>query len=86
MASLIRNLPEKEKRVIVIEHDLAILDFLSDQVCLLYGEPGAYGIISHVHGVRVGINTFLNGFIRDENMQFRENALQFHERPPVESL
>ena len=86
MAKLIRNLPGKEKRVVVIEHDLAILDFLSDQVCMLYGEPGAYGIISHVHGVRVGINTFLNGFIRDENMQFRENAIHFHERPPVESL
>lgn len=86
MAKLIRALPNGEKRVIVIEHDLAILDYLSDQVCLLYGEPGAYGIISKVAGVRVGINTYLNGFIRSENMRFRDEPIHFHERPPTESL
>ena len=86
MAKMIRKLPGKDKRVIVIEHDLAILDFLSDQVCLLYGAAGAYGIISHPQGVRVGINIFLNGYIKDENMRFRENGITFHERPPQESL
>lgn len=86
MAKLIRNLPNDSKRVVVIEHDLAILDFLSDQVCLLYGEPGAFGIISNVAGVRVGINTFLNGYIKSENMRFREEPIHFHERPPSESL
>ncbi|RLI62856.1 MAG: ribosome biogenesis/translation initiation ATPase RLI, partial [Promethearchaeia archaeon] len=86
MAKLIRNLPQDSKRVVVIEHDLAILDFLSDQVCLLYGEPGAYGIISNVAGVWVGINTFLNGYIKSENMRFREEPIHFHERPPTQSL
>ncbi|UYP46435.1 Vitamin B12 import ATP-binding protein BtuD [Candidatus Lokiarchaeum ossiferum] len=86
MAKLIRELSDTEKRVIVIEHDLAILDFLSDQICLLYGVPGAYGIISNVQGVRVGINIYLNGYIKDENMRFREEAIQFHERPPASSL
>ncbi|MCF2138966.1 MAG: ribosome biogenesis/translation initiation ATPase RLI [Candidatus Lokiarchaeota archaeon] len=86
MARLIRKLPQDSKRVIVIEHDLAILDFLSDQVCLLYGEPGAYGIISNVAGVRVGINTFLNGYIKSENMRFREEPIQFHDRPPADTL
>lgn len=86
MAKLIRELSDTEKRVIVIEHDLAILDFLSDQICLLYGVPGAYGIISNVQGVRVGINIYLNGYIKDENMRFRDEAIQFHERPPASSL
>ena len=86
MAMKIQNLSTNENRIIVIEHDLAILDFLSDQICMLYGQPGAYGIISHVHGVRVGINTYLGGYIKDENMRFREDAIKFHDRPPSDSL
>jgi ATP-binding cassette, sub-family E, member 1 len=86
MANLIRALPGTDKRVIVVEHDLAILDYLSDNICLLYGEPGGYGIISHPQGVRVGINIYLNGYIKDENMRFREQAIRFHERPPNDSL
>lgn len=31
------------KYVIVVEHDLAVLDYLSDFICVLYGQPGAYG-------------------------------------------
>jgi len=83
MAKLIRNLPGDEKRVVVIEHDLVILDYLSDQICLLYGHPSAYGIISNVQGVRVGINIYLNGYIKDENMRFREEAIRFHQRPTI---
>ncbi len=86
MAQLISALPQKDKRVVVIEHDLAILDYLSDQICLLYGEPSAFGIISNVHGVRVGINTYLNGYIKDENMQFRDQPIKFHDRPPISSM
>ena len=83
MAELIRNLSKKNKRIIVIEHDLAILDFISDQVCLLYGEPGAYGIISNVHSVRNGINIYLQGYIPDDNRRFRKQSIKFHERHPM---
>jgi len=86
MAKLIRNLSAEKKTVIVVEHDLAILDYLSDYVSVLYGEPGVYGIISHPQGVRVGINIYLNGYIKDENVRFREDSIRFHERPPQESL
>ncbi|MFX1365158.1 MAG: ribosome biogenesis/translation initiation ATPase RLI [Promethearchaeota archaeon] len=86
MAKLIRTLSEKDKTVIVVEHDLAILDYLSDYVSILYGQPGVYGIISHPQGVRVGINIYLNGYIKDENVRFRETPIIFHERPPQESL
>ena len=85
VARAIRSLRKFEKIVVVAEHDLAILDYLSDQICLFYGEPGVYGIVSHVHGVRAGINIYLQGFIPDENVRFRKEAIIFHEKPPTES-
>ncbi|MCP4761216.1 MAG: ribosome biogenesis/translation initiation ATPase RLI, partial [archaeon] len=86
MAGLIRSLAAKGKTILIVEHDLAILDYLSDYVSLLYGKPGAYGIISHPHGVRVGINVYLGGYIKDENMRFRPEPIVFHTRPPIETL
>ncbi len=83
MAQMVRGLTSAGKTVIVVEHDLAILDYLSDQVCLLYGKPGAFGIVSHPQGVRVGINIYLNGYLKDENMRIREEPIHFHERPPA---
>jgi len=85
MAKLIRTLTDNDKTVVVVEHDLAILDYLSDYISLLYGIPGAYGIISHPQGVRVGINIYLNGYIKDENVRIRNDPIRFHERPPIDS-
>jgi len=84
-AKIIRSLIDETKVVILAEHDLAMLDYLSDQICVLYGEPGIYGIVSHSHGVRVGVNIFLDGFIPDENMRFRAEAIRFHTKPPREA-
>ena len=86
MAKLIRSLSDDNKTIVVVEHDLAILDYLSDYISLFYGVPGAYGIISHPQGVRVGINIYLNGYIKDENVRIRDEPIQFHERPPINSL
>lgn len=83
VAKAIRRLTEEEKTVIVAEHDLAVLDYLSDQICIFYGEPGVYGIVSHVHGVRVGINIYLDGYIQDENVRFRKEPILFHIKPPT---
>ena len=85
MAKLIRSLTDDNKTVVVVEHDLAILDYLSDYISLFYGVPGAYGIISHPQGVRVGINIYLNGYIKDENVRIRDEPIQFHERPPIDT-
>jgi len=60
-----------------VEHDLSILDYLSDYICCLYGTPGAYGVVTLPSSVREGINIFLNGFIPSENMRFREEKLTF---------
>ncbi len=85
-ARVIRSLKEDGKTVIVAEHDLAILDYLSDQICVFYGTPRVYGIVSHVHGVRVGINIYLQGFIPDENVRFRKDPIIFHVKPPAAGL
>lgn len=82
VARAIRSLKEEQKTIIVAEHDLAIIDYLSDQICLFYGDPGVYGVVSHVHGVRTGINIYLQGYIPDENILFRKESIIFHEKPP----
>jgi ATP-binding cassette subfamily E protein 1 len=84
VAKAIRSLKDEEKTVILAEHDLAMLDYLSDQVCIIYGEPGVYGIVSHPYGVKIGINVYLNGYIPDENMRFRPYVIRFHVKPPKE--
>ena len=81
-ARSIRKLVDDGKSVLVAEHDLAMLDYLSDEVYLVYGQPGAYGIVSHVHPTRSGINDYLLGFLADENMRFRDEPIRFHVRPP----
>ena len=73
----IRQLADQGKTVVVVEHDLSILDYVSDLVCMFYGQPGVYGIVSHPHGTRVGVNIFLDGFIPDENMRFRDTSISF---------
>jgi ATP-binding cassette subfamily E protein 1 len=86
VARAIRSLKEQQKIVIVAEHDLAIIDYLSDQICVFYGEPSVYGVVSHVHGVRTGINIYLQGYIPDENILFRKESIVFHEKPPSLSV
>jgi ATP-binding cassette subfamily E protein 1 len=83
VARAIRSLKEQQKTVIVAEHDLAIIDYLSDQICVFYGDPGVYGVVSHVHGVRTGINIYLQGYIPDENIMFRKESITFREKPPT---
>lgn len=66
-----------DKYVIVVEHDLSVLDYLSDFICCLYGKPGAYGVVTLPFSVREGINIFLAGFVPTENLRFREEGLTF---------
>ncbi|MCS7140075.1 MAG: ribosome biogenesis/translation initiation ATPase RLI [Candidatus Nezhaarchaeota archaeon] len=81
VAKVIRSLVQEDKAVVVAEHDLAILDYVSDKVCIMYGKPGAYGITSQPYGVRVGINVYLDGYIPSENIRFREEPIKFRVKP-----
>lgn len=67
----------KNKACIVVDHDLATLDFLADRIHIFYGFPGAYGIVSKPYGVRVGINTFLDGYIKEDNVRIRSEPITF---------
>ena len=67
----------EKKYVICVEHDLAVLDYMSDHVCCLYGEPGVYGVVTQRLQVAAGINQFLAGYFPGENMRFRDHALDF---------
>jgi ATP-binding cassette subfamily E protein 1 len=85
-ARTIRSLicANEQTYVIVVEHDLSILDYLSDFVCCLYGTPGAYGVVTLPFSVREGINIFLDGFVPTENLRFREVSLSFKVRDNTE--
>ncbi|MEM4724509.1 MAG: ribosome biogenesis/translation initiation ATPase RLI [Candidatus Hadarchaeum sp.] len=80
-AMVIRSLAAAGKAVMVVEHDLAMLDYVSDYVHVLYGKPGVYGVVSSPRGVRVGINVFLNGYLPEENIMFRREPIKFELRP-----
>jgi len=83
-ARAIRSLALEGKMVISVVHDLAVADYISDYVCIFYGEPGVYGIVSNPHGVREGINIYLNGFLPDSNVRFRSEEIRFDTKPPSE--
>ena len=77
VARVIQNLAKLGKSVMVVEHDLTLLDFLSDYIEVLYGEPAAYGIVSNVLSTKVGINVFLDGYLPNENVRFRDKKFSF---------
>ncbi|MBA4717884.1 MAG: ribosome biogenesis/translation initiation ATPase RLI [Nitrosopumilus sp.] len=77
VARVIQNLAKIGKSVMVVEHDLTLLDFLSDYIEVLYGEPAAYGIVSSVLSTKVGINVFLDGYLPTENVRFRDKKFSF---------
>lgn len=77
MARVIKKQSNSDNSTLVVEHDLSILDYISDQVACLYGVPGAYGVITVPYSVREGINIYLEGFIPTENLRFRDQPLSF---------
>ncbi len=81
IARIIKELARKSI-VFVVEHDLAIMDFLADVIHILYGSEGAYGIVSQIRATRNAINAYLEGYLREENIRFREWKIEFTEHPP----
>jgi len=81
MARMIKRMGEA-KNIMVVEHDLAILDLLADVVHVAYGEPGGYGVITRPKGVRVGINEYLRGYLPEENIRIRPTPIEFEVKAP----
>ena len=79
VARAIRKLVDRAV-VMIVEHDLAVADYLADVTHILYGKPGIFGVVSKPYSVLVGINTYLEGYIKEENMRFRPEPITFSKR------
>lgn len=88
VGNLLQSQKEKEDSTyyIVIEHDLALLDYICEKMSIFYGKSSAYGIVSQIFGTREGINHFLEGYIPSENMRFRDLAINFNLRDEVKEI
>ena len=84
VSNTIRKLSDKGKSVILIEHDITFLDYLSDYIHILYGEAGAYGIVSSSSSTRTGINNLIDGYLPTENIKFRDAKIEFNVYSPSE--
>ncbi|MDD5054095.1 MAG: ribosome biogenesis/translation initiation ATPase RLI [Candidatus Nanoarchaeia archaeon] len=86
ISNIIREKGALKDSCVVVEHDLVMLDYLAELGNIAYGKSGAYGIISSQLSIREAINTFLEGYIKEDNMRFRENEIRFEVRAPVKSF
>ncbi len=77
VAKIIKDLANETTAVMVVEHDLIILDYLTDLVHITYGTEGGYGVVSQTKATRVGINEYLEGYMREENIRFRGKKITF---------
>ena len=77
ISKFIKNLADENTAVVVVEHDLIILDYMADLVNIMYGEKGAYGIVSLPKATKTGMNTFLEGYLKDDNVRFRDSRITF---------
>ena len=84
VSKVIQKLADKGKSVILVEHDITFLDYLSDYIHIIYGESGAYGIVSSSLPSRTGINVLIDGYLPNENIQFRDSKIKFNVYSPEE--
>ena len=76
IAVVLKELAES-KKVMLAEHDMIILDYVSSYVYLFYGDENVYGVVSGIKNVRAGLNEYISGFLKEENVKFRERELKF---------
>ena len=86
VSRVIRSIADRGKSVLVVEHDLAFLDYVTDYVQVIYGKPGVYGVVSGLYSSRTGINSLLEGYLPQENIRFRDHPVSFGERSVVETV
>ena len=83
ISKFIKSLVNEDNSILAVEHDLVILDYIADLVHLMYGKEDCYGIVSGVKPVRNGINVYLSGYIKEENVWFRDSTIKFAEKPAI---
>ena len=77
MVGIIQDLSSEGKRVLVVEHDLAVLDVLCDLLHVVYGERAGYGIFTPPRTTRTAINAYLEGYLPEENVRIRDKPIKF---------
>lgn len=85
IANNILELRRDNNYVIIVEHDLSMLDYLADNVNILYGVPGVYGAVSQTHVVNVGINSYLDGYIQSDNIRIRDSQFIFEKKAVIDN-
>ncbi len=83
IAGFIKSLADEKTAVIVIEHDLIVMDYMAGLVHIMYGKEGCYGIVSQLKAGKGGINAYLEGYIKEDNIRFRNHKIKFEVKPPV---
>jgi ATP-binding cassette subfamily E protein 1 len=82
VSKFIRNLSNENTSVMVVEHDLIIFDYMSDLAHIMYGSENVYGSVSGLKPVKNSINVYLGGYIKEENIRFRDKKVKFEARKP----
>ncbi len=77
ISKFIRSLADDKTAIVVIEHDLIILDYIADAVNIMYGKEKCFGIVSLPKAAKTGVNVYLGGYMREENMRFRDYPIKF---------
>jgi ATP-binding cassette subfamily E protein 1 len=77
-ARFVQQLADPQTAVVAVDHDLIILDYMAELVHILYGQEDGYGVVSQPKATKAGINTYLEGYLKEENIRFRQNKIQFH--------
>ncbi len=86
ISKFVGSLADENTAVLIIEHDLIILDYMTDLIHIMYGKEACYGIVSQPKTTKAGINTYLEGFLKEENMLFRDKPIKFEPHPPFEQV
>ncbi len=84
VARAIRSFTQRrEVPAVVVEHDLATLDLVSDSIHVLYGTPGGFGVVARRLSPRAGINQFLAGHLSEANVRIRRDSIEFSPPTPT---
>lgn len=86
IGKLIRKFAEKDKMVLVVDHDITIMDYIADVIHILYGVAGAYGIVSSPISCAEAINQFFEGYLSNDNVRFRQESYSYQLNLDVNSL
>ena len=80
VSKFIRSLSDENTSVMVVEHDLIIFDYISDLANIMYGSEDVYGSVSGLKPTKNAINVYLDGYLKEENIRFRDKKVKFEAR------